>query len=74
MVAVQAGVETAPANLGTMAGWTFQTVANTDYWISSTIPSNRTLTEANSPYQFRNSPATAENTVLTIQWCNIAVC
>ncbi|MFA5465386.1 MAG: right-handed parallel beta-helix repeat-containing protein, partial [Candidatus Cloacimonadales bacterium] len=67
VVAVQAGVETAPANLGTMAGWTFQTVANTDYWISSTIPSNRTLTEANSPYQFRNSPATAENTVLTIQ-------
>ncbi|HOE91625.1 MAG TPA: hypothetical protein PLV22_06590, partial [Candidatus Cloacimonadota bacterium] len=68
VVAVQGGVETPPANIGTMQAWNFITISSdANYYISSIIPANRTLIANNSPYKFINSPGTAANTTLTIE-------
>lgn len=70
--AMPAGANSIPTNITENNAWVFTTTNDaTNYVITSTIPSNRTLTEVNSDvmtgYKFSMSPATANNTTLTIE-------
>lgn len=68
---VPGGANSIPTNITENNAWVFTTTPATGYAITSTIPSNRTLTATNSTalggYQFSMSPGTANNTTLTIQ-------
>lgn len=65
------GANSVPTNITENNAWVFTTTPATGYTITSTIPSNRTLTATNSTalsgYKFAMSPGTANNTTLTIE-------